>query len=260
MRICLVVFLFVVNSCFGQKSWEIEFMPGMASYSGDLTQKAFSFHTIGPAANLNLKYNTGDFIIVRMGLAWGHIEGSDKYNTNPDLRARNLNFQTFISEANLCIELNLVDPDTYYSYPYLFGGVGVFHFNPYTYDNAGKKTFLQPLSTEGEGLPEYPGRKKYSLTQFCLPFGGGWKTNINDKFSISVEIGIRYLFTDYLDDVSTTYVDPKILLAERGPIAVELASRQAAPVVPGDIRGNPGVKDMYAFGGIKFGYYFGRKK
>ncbi|HYM92661.1 MAG TPA: hypothetical protein VET23_00860, partial [Chitinophagaceae bacterium] len=87
-----------------------------------------------------------------------------------------------------------------------------------------------------------------------------WKVKIHDGFMLSFEFGIRYLFTDYLDDVSTTYVDPKVLLTEKGPVAVEVASRQALPAIAGDIRGNPKVKDMYGFGGVKAAFFLGRKK
>ena len=68
--------------------------------------------------------------------------------------------------------------------------------------------------------------------------------------------------TDYLDDVSTTYVNPQILLANKGAKTVELAYRQA-PVpdnnLPnnGDTRGNPKIKDGYFFSGIKLLVHIG---
>ena len=120
------------------------------------------------------------------------------------------------------------------------------------------KTFLHPLSTEGQGLAAYPGRKPYSLTQLCLPFGAGWKWTFSKRYDIIYELGYRLLFTDYLDDVSTTYVDPQLLLAARGPKAVEVAYRAQHSAGsypyqegPGDQRGNPNVKDWYFFSGLK---------
>jgi hypothetical protein len=101
--------------------------------------------------------------------------------------------------------------------PYVFVGVAVYHFNPYAYDTTGKKVYLQPLSTEGEGLPQYPGRKEYALTQLAIPFGGGIKFRITDRVVLAYEIGMRKLFTDYLDDVSNTYVSETVLLAAKGP-------------------------------------------
>jgi hypothetical protein len=40
-----------------------------------------------------------------------------------------------------------------------------------------------------------------------------------------LELGYRKLFTDYLDDVSTEYVDQATLLAAKGQTAVDLAYR-----------------------------------
>jgi len=48
---------------------------------------------------------------------------------------------------------------------------------------------------------------------------------VTDNVVIAYEIGLRKLFTDYLDDVSTTYVDQATLLAARGPDAVKMAYR-----------------------------------
>lgn len=260
MRICLVGLLFVANSCFAQKGWEAEVMPGMSFYSGDLTQTAIPINTIQPSLSANLKYNTGNFINYRFGLAWAKVSGNDKYNSQWDLKGRNLSFKSTIWEATATIEFNLADPDIYYSYPYLFGGVGLFHFNPYARDDNNKKVYLRPLSTEGEGLAQYPSKKEYSLNTVCLPFGGGWKWKVQDKYIISVELGVRYTFTDYLDDVSGRYIDRETLLGAKGQEAVDLAFRATFPITAGDIRGNPKVKDMYAFAGVKFGFYLNRKK
>ena len=35
--------------------------------------------------------------------------------------------------------------------------------------------------------------------------GGGFKIAVNPSFNIILEYGVRKTFTDYLDDVSTTY-------------------------------------------------------
>ena len=259
MKYCAVVFLFVASSCYGQ--WEADIMVGVSAYKGDLTQKRLMFKTLGPATNINLKYNFDNNFSVRAGIVWGKVTGNDKYNTQPDIHTRNLRFQSQILEGNICIEYNLLEPEIFYAYPYIFGGVGVFHFNPYALDNNGRKTYLQPLSTEGQGLPDYPHRKPYSRTQFCIPFGLGWKMNINSKCDIVYELGYRLLFTDYLDDVSTTYVDPQKLLAARGTKAVEMAARAKSSFRQGegDQRGNPGVKDWYILNGVKFLFRFGKQ-
>jgi hypothetical protein len=85
----------------------------------------------------------------------------------------------------------------------VFGGVALFHFDPYAYDTTGRKVFLRGLSTEGEGLAAYPGRKEYSLWQVSIPFGGGIKFRISDRVVLAYEIGDEEdCLRIYLDDVS----------------------------------------------------------
>lgn len=250
MKCCLVLFLFISASCFGQ-GWEAEIAAGTSRYKGDLTKSHFIYKTMRAGAAFNLKYNFDNAFIIRAGIAWGQVTGDDKYNKPAVLKSRNLNFKSNIIELNICAEYNLLEPDIYIAYPYIFGGIGVFHFNPYTYDKDNKKTYLRPLSTEGQGLAEYPDRKKYPLTQFCLPFGAGWKWRFNKRYELAYEIGYRFLFTDYLDDVSKNYIDPQILLAARGPKAVELAYRSQTPIAAEEIRGNSKVRDWYFFSSVK---------
>ena len=265
MKLCLVLFLFVTGSCFGQ-TWEAEILAGFSGYKGDLIKAHFAVKSMRPAIGFNLKYNIDNSILLRAGISWMKVTGDDKNNKQVDLRARNLNFKSDIVEASLCVEYNLLEPDIFDAYPYIFGGIGVYHFNPYTYDDSNKKTYLHALSTEGQGLAAYPGRKPYSLTQFCLPFGAGWKWNFSKRYDIIYEIGYRLLFTDYLDDVSKTYVDPQLLLAARGPKAVEVAYRAQHSAGsypfqegPGDQRGNPNVKDWYFFNGFKLLIHLGKE-
>ena len=262
MKFIVLPFLLVFNLSFGQ-GWEAEVMTGVSGYNGDLTQKLVSFKTLRPGLSINVKYNIDNTIVVRGGISWLNVTADDKYNKQADIKRRNLNFKSTIWEANLCAELNLMEPELFYSYPYVFAGVGLYHFDPYTFDKDNKKTYLQPLGTEGEGIPGYPNRKPYSLTQFCMPVGGGWKFNFNKKYDIIYELGYRLLFTDYLDDVSTTYVSPQILFANKGAKTVELAYRQA-PIpdynlpVNGDTRGNPKVRDGYFFSGLKLLVHLGK--
>ena len=261
MKSCLVVLLFIFNYTHAQE-WQAEIMVGISGYRGDLTQHAITLKSIGPAVNLNLKYELDNLIILRGGLGWGKFSADDKNNKDKSLKRRNLNFKSAIIEGSLCVEFNLFDPEFNYHYPYIFTGIGMFHFNPYTYDKENNKTYLQPLGTEGQGLSEYPDRKIYKLTQFCLLIRGGWKMQLNQKWDIVYEMGYRFLTTDYLDDVSTTYADPQKLLLNRRPKAVELTYRRELVPLPPNTevkRGNPKVKDGYFFSGIKLLIHLGRE-
>jgi len=261
MKRYVVFCLLISNVCLGQ-NWAGEIMAGGAWYNGDLTQSLFSFKRVKPAASVSVKYVSGDFLDFKISFAVEKIGAKDADNASPFLRARNLSFQTLIEELSASFEFNLFDPQVYNQYPYLFAGVGIFYFNPYTIDDNGQKTYLRPLSTEGEGLAAYPGRKMYSLVQPCIPFGFGFKTKLNKTSQLSFEFGCRFLFTDYLDDVSKTYISLEALDASKGPEAVALAYRKIG--VPfseeGFPRGNSKIRDYYFFSGLKYTFAFKAKK
>jgi len=241
---------------FSQK-WEWGLQTGFLGYSGDLTQQNPSIHSFGLAGGLTVRYRLHPQVALRAGILYGRTGASDSKNKDTLLQRRNLSFKSNIADAHLAIEVNLIDPADTKTYPYIFAGVGVFHFDPYAFDDNNQKVFLKPLSTEGQGLVEYPDRKNYNLTQFCIPFGGGVRADLKPNLSLAFELGIRKTFTDYLDDVSSRYIDFNVLQAHRGDKAVEMAFRALTPAgvqaepVTGDIRGNPGKKDLYYFMGFK---------
>jgi hypothetical protein len=93
--------------------------------------------------------------------------------------------------------------------PFAYAGIAVFRHNPQAqvpgndlfgqpFANAGEWVNLQPLKTEGQS---------YNLFQFAIPFGAGVRFRLADQMDVSLEFGFRYTFTDYLDDVSSNYVD-----------------------------------------------------
>jgi hypothetical protein len=187
----------------------------------------------------------------RANVTFGTVSGNDNTSSDINNRNRNLNFTSPITDVELGLEYDFLSLYQYRLTPYVFAGVSVFHFNPWTVDDSGHKVYLQPIGTEGEGF--YDGRKKYDLTQMAIPFGGGFKYAINNNVRIGIEVGLRKLFTDYLDDVSNSYVDKSLLLANNGPEAVELAFRgdelHTGLTYPpgGTIRGNPKSDDWYYF-------------
>ncbi|HVM88142.1 MAG TPA: DUF6089 family protein [Puia sp.] len=237
--------------------WHVNLFGGISNYSGDLQSKFFTTDQSNAGLGLGLQYDVTPHISVLSGINYGKVNAADKFN-KPELQLRNLSFQSQIFEWNLTGEYNIFDISVKRFTPYGFAGVALFHFNPYAYDTLGNKVFLRPLSTEGEGLAAYPERKQYSLIQLAIPFGGGIKIRITDNVILAYEIAFRKLFTDYLDDVSTTYVDRATLLSAKGPLAVEMAYRGdevkgGNPNYPssGTMRGNPKNKDWYYFTGIR---------
>lgn len=229
---------------------------GFTGYQGDLQSKRLTLDQSHFGFGLGLKYDFTPHWSVRAEFNHGRVEGNDKYN-EPALQERNLSFQSRISEGSLLLEYSLFDLNNRRFTPYVFGGLGIFHFDPFAYDTLGNKIYLRPLSTEGQGLSQYPDRKQYRLTQMAVPFGAGIRYKVAENITLGYELGLRKLFTDYLDDVSTRYIDQAVLLAERGPKAVEMAFRSgelknSTAVYPaeGTVRGGSEYKDWYYFHGI----------
>ncbi|MBS1741583.1 MAG: hypothetical protein JST81_01000 [Bacteroidetes bacterium] len=261
MKFYTLLLCFFIHSVTNAQQWYAEAVAGIASYNGDLTKRELSAKRIGPSFCLNLKYNSGDFLNFRAGLSFAKLGARDIDNPDAGLQSRHLSFKTNLYELYAAVEVNVLDPEVYYAYPYIFGGVGAFYFNPYTYTDDGKKVMLQPLGTEGQGLPGYPTRKKYSLIQPFIPFGGGFKYRTKKQhWEIGFEFGYRIIFTDYLDDVSKTYPNQKALQEVRGETAAQLSYRKREPFMEeGEKRGNSSRRDSYFFSGIKLAIPIGNK-
>ena len=252
--------LFLLIGCFASfqsfAQLQVGVFGGIANYQGDLVDKLYQQSKA--AFGVHLSYQLSNRINIRGGFMFAKVSGADSLNTKQDnLRLRNLSFATPITEFSAVGEFNTFDMDTKSWSPYVFAGLAAFHFNPYTMDQSGNKVFLQPLSTEGQGLPGYAQTKPYALTQLSLPFGGGIKYNVSDHVRLAFEIGLRKLFTDYLDDVSGDYADAADLLAAKGQRAVDFSYRGdeipgGDPQYPpkGAQRGNYKYKDYYYFSGL----------
>lgn len=232
--------------------------PGFMNYAGDLQEKSFTTNQAGFAFSAGLMYNITNHVILHGDITTGKVKADDKFRQST--ARRNLNFLSNITEAALCLQYDIFDISRYKFTPYIYGGIGFFHFNPYTYTVDNKKVYLQPLGTEGQGLPEYPDRQIYSLTQLNNLLGGGLKYRISDNFAVALEFASRLLYTDYLDDVSTTY-PAKAALQKRSDLAVELSFRTdeidpAAVYKDNGKRGNAAKNDIYYTCLFKFIYSF----
>ncbi len=165
-------------------------------------------------------------------------------------KQRNLDFRTNVIEANLGIEIYptmffSTDPENEPRFrPYGVVSGGVFHFNPQgsLKDVNGNKSWynLHPLRTEGQGMPEYPQSQPYNLTQFNLLYGGGFKYFISERVNVGIEVLYRKTFTDYIDDVSTRYIDSrnfgKYLTAQQASLATRLSDKANGIIYPGMTR------------------------
>ena len=146
-----------------QKHHEIGLFAGVSNYYGDLQDKLFPSYGYKPNVGVIYKYFMHPRVGLRLGANYTRLTAADSLSDIPVKRARNLRFETGLFEVHGGIEINLfaVDIDRAKVSPYIFAGIGVFYYNPYTDGMNGEKVYLRPLSTEGQGIPTYPDRKQY---------------------------------------------------------------------------------------------------
>lgn len=181
---------------------------GAAHYFGDLNTNV-GLNRPKPAVGVFFRKQFGEYIALRLGLHYAQLGYSDVYSKNDFQQRRNLSFNTNIWEGTLQGDFNFMrfvpgEPGFNFT-PYVTLGVGLFNYDPYAYLN-GRKYFLRPLGTEGQGSTLYPNRKPYGAVAICMPLGMGIKYNISPNINFSFEVAYRFTTTDYIDDVSTNYV------------------------------------------------------
>lgn len=207
---------------------------GSSHYYGDLAgyRRALRATYIMPRWNAGVGY-TRQFtphFAARAMFTWARIAGDDytfsKNNVEKYITtyARNLHFRNDLKEFAITGIYNIIadgrnSDDRAKFTPYVFGGVALLAHSPEARTPAApdngdyeerRWVKLQPLRTSGQGQP---GREKpYSLVTVAIPVGIGARYKLNELFNIGAEIGYRYTFTDYLDDVGgSTYADPATL-------------------------------------------------
>lgn len=237
---------------------------GITSYYGEINDPGDVIDT-KLNANLGLQYFFSNRVAGRMEFTWFQLSGDDADADAEGRVMRNLSFSSNNYELSAVAIVNAFPiGNRFYQRPqfniYGFAGLGVLFFNPRgevpatdwngdPLPNAGDKVALQPLQTEGED---------YSRTTIVVPYGVGIKYLVNPFFNIAFEGGYRQTFTDYLDDVSTEYLDNTTLTFE-DPLAAAMADRRHElgldPLPEGNKRGNPDSNDGYFIFNIKLEFY-----
>ncbi len=234
---------------------------------------------------------------------WNYDLAKNASNTEDDAYQRylrNQDVKTNIWEGNILFEINplrLGDLEKRSAkkrmQPYILIGGGYFHYRPKgTYTPRGtdgrpsgqsREVDLYELELENQSAavnvpdsvlrslgyirPSNPN--KLWQPEVCGGVGVRW--DITNQASLGVEYLYRYTFTDYLDDVSTYYVDPTIFdyIHSKDPQKAAMAkdmydkSWQIDKDVKhnlGETRGNASNKDGYSTIAISFYYRLKTKR
>lgn len=300
----LVILLLASNAAFAQKQWsqqkhyaykqnkvqfEYGFGAGISNFLGELggaNQIGTNF-----ATDLDMKSTRYAFtgfgrvfyhrrIAQKFDFTYTKIYGDDARTQEPARNDRNLSFRSPIFELGTQIELYIIAESQKATSNrlsgsrrkgnnpvnlYLFGGVSAFYMNPKGQAPNGKWVALQPLHTEGQGA--FPTRKPYSRFQVAIPFGLGFNVRCTPKIRVGFEASLRKTFTDYMDDVSTTYVDPSAFAAggSKDPaLAAAMANKGLGNIpgstAPGQQRGDPKDKDSFMTLMLNVSFRIGQSK
>ncbi len=223
---------------------------GTSTYFGDLKGDNIFFDPT-PNFSTGLEFGLNSQVTIRSEFLWYRLTGSDAVSQLPATVTRNLSFVANNTEVSTVVIYNLIRGGTRYYQrqivtPYVFTGTGFTIHRPKAEYN-GKTYGLRKYQTEGV---------KYSPVALVIPMGGGLKFMVSPSMNIIAEIGYRKTFTDYLDDVSSRYIDPSNFT---DPIALALQDRAPEigeePRNPGGVRGNPDRNDAYAVYSIKMEYF-----
>jgi opacity protein-like surface antigen len=254
IKLTLALITFTLSA--SAQDFHINLFGGAANYAGDLQSKSITLNQALFTVGAGISYEYSNKLMLRAGIHFAQLNAQDKYQSNNLRRLRNLSFATNLWEVHTAAEFHFLGMQNRVFSPYVMGGVAVFNYNPYAYAPfaaGGQKVFLRPLSTEGQGLTG-TNKPTYSLTQIAIPFGVGVRMKLNDRIGVGAEFGYRKTFTDYIDDVSGTYVDRTILLTQRSPLAVQMAFR--TPELPGHTTDSYPLPNTVRGGSAKDNFYF----
>lgn len=281
--ILLPTFVFSQSRRWQRTRYELVGATGTTNFMGELGGsdkegssyfRDFEISSSRPLIHAGMRYKILEPLAVKASLTYGWLHGDDAKTENIYRQDRNIHFRSPIIEFGTQVEYSIIKEKVGHRYnlrrgkkfslqalkvnTYIFAGISGFYFNPKAKDLDGNWVALQPLGTEGQGV--IPTREKYKRFQMAVPLGFGFKYNLTRTIGIGLEYGARITFTDYIDDVSTTYVDPAIFgddavaryladpsLKEDGTITVNGYGA-------GDQRGNPGEDDFYMFTLISINY------
>lgn len=271
----IALFMCSVQGFAQNNDWKIGIGTGYMNYYGDLTPE------LGPVVKDHYKLKTngrelsyGVFLEKQMsgGTSFiingnmGSFSGNDLTASDSTYFDRSLNFKTDVRDLSGTLHFrtdngSLFEENALIA-PYFFIGVGVTQFEVFAdlKDNDGNTYDYGNGEVEQDGtyetnVSDLKVEKSAKQTIMNIPFGAGVRFNTGKKWCVDVQTDIKYMFTDYVDDVAQIYRDDF-------ESDLQKYASKPNPRYNEDTRGKfDGIKnDLYAFTSVSLKYKFGKKK
>lgn len=231
-----LVTLIVISFSQGKaQKYEVGGGLGAGVYSGDIIRK-IDPSQLGLQGTLFGKRNFDNVWTLRVGLSGSMLHAADA--SNPlDLvaQSRDARFSGVVIEGSAVMEFNFLD--------YLRKN-SEFQWSPYAFFGVGYSYFAMDGRPSQE---QFTPEDSYQLSSPVIPFGGGVKYRVNEKWTFAAELGIRATFTDYLDKIDSSI----------GFIPISQVDPVTGTTPTHIINfGNPYTKDWYYFLGFTVSYTF----
>lgn len=253
----IIAFVFISSaiSCFGQ-GVDIHVGVGGLTYQGDLNRGSFfkDVFDVNIAGTGGVSVILNPYVVLDINYQRGSVDANDINAVSEDQQKRGFNFRSridgltvkgeyhFLRNADLLDDLNFS--------PYVGLGFQTVWFNPVAeYDSV--KYTLRKYGTEGQ---LFNGGKPYKKYAFSIPLHIGVKYFLNFRWALKAELGMSYMWTDHLDDVSGEYptlndLNNGLIDGSITPVTLKLSDRRNPPSFTGS-RGN----SKYNDGLIHFGF------
>jgi hypothetical protein len=244
----VILFLFQFHAVKSQ-DLEVGLTAGGCYYLGDLNPGKHFLNT-QVAYGIVARYTLDTRWAVKLSAIHSNVKGNAA--STGFLPDRDLSFSSPVTDIAGVVEFNFMPFFTgsvnNAISPYIYTGFSFFFFNP-----SSNGVSLRSIGTEGQNIG-YMGRKPYGSTSFSIPFGLGAKFSLSKRLALQVYWEMHKTFSDYLDDVSTTYYLQGHTIAPNDQAG--LLSDPTRDHSPGMQRGNEKNKDWYAFFGVSLTYKY----
>lgn len=245
----LLTFLTLVTVSAGawaQRSQELTLSWGGTRLMGDVGPAGLTLPQ-GGSWDLDYRIQSHPHYAFHLGYSEGGLEANDAQSAWPERQQRNFHVQTPFRSVQARMEVDFfpqrIPSFNFQHSPYLFAGMGLMTFEPRGYYQ-GEWIPLQPLGTEGQGTSVNP-EARYSTRARTVPFGLGWRVQVNSLWVVNLEATWTQTTSDYLDDVHGTYSDISVIQENYGEAAAYFADPSGLNLPLGMARGNAQTRDAY---------------